>query len=203
MTPRDIGHGRYDTALGAVLASIFGVGALVAGAALLTHGGGGIQGFAGAGFPEALRRVGGRAAGAVFALGLIEAGAVAILTISASTAYAAAECVGVTHSFNTSPRQAALFYAANFGVALVAALVILIPGAPLLSIALNANVLATVLLPVSLVFMVMLANDKGLMGPWANRRSTNVVGIAVVSFVGLCGAAYGIESFLRAVHVVS
>ncbi len=51
---------------------------------------------------------------------------------------------------------------------------ILIPGAPLLSIALNANVLATVLLPVSLVLMVMLANDKGLMGPWVNKRSTNV-----------------------------
>ena len=201
MTPRDIGHGRYDTAVGAVLAAIFGIGALVAGAALLTHGGAGIQGFAGAGFPEALRRVAGSAAGAVFALGLIEAGAVAILTISASTAYAAAECVGVTHSFNTSPRQAGLFYAANFGVALVAAIVILIPGAPLLSIALNANVLATVLLPVSLVFMVMLANDRGLMGAWANRRSTNVIAVAVVSFVGLCGAAYGIDSFLLAVHV--
>jgi Mn2+/Fe2+ NRAMP family transporter len=201
MTPRDIRHGRYDTAVGAVLASIFGIGAVVAGAALLTHGGAGIQGFAGAGFPQALRRVAGAAAGTVFALGLIEAGAVAILTISASTAYAAAECVGVTHSFNTFPRQAALFYAANFGVALTAALVILIPGAPLLSIALNANVLATVLLPVSLVFMVMLANDKGLMGAWANRRSTNVIGIAVVTFVGLCGTAYGIDSFLRAVHV--
>ena len=48
-------------------------------------------------------------------------------------------------------------------------MVILIPGAPLLSIALNANVLATVLLPVSLVFMVMLANDRGLMG--AGRTS--------------------------------
>jgi len=201
MTPRDIRHGRYDTAVGAVLAAIFGIGALVAGAALLTHGGAGIQGFAGAGFPDALRRVAGSAAGAVFALGLIEAGAVAILTISASTAYAAAECVGVTHSFNTSPRQAGLFYAANFGVALVAAIVILIPGAPLLSIALNANVLATVLLPVSLVFMVMLANDRGLMGAWANRRSTNVIAVAVVSFVGLCGAAYGIDSFLLAVHL--
>jgi Mn2+/Fe2+ NRAMP family transporter len=201
MTPRDIGHGRYDTAVGAVLAAIFGIGALVAGAALLTHGGAGIQGFAGAGFPDALRRVAGSAAGAVFALGLIEAGAVAILTISASTAYAAAECVGVTHSFNTSPRQAGLFYAANFGVALVAAIVILIPGAPLLSIALNANVLATVLLPISLVFMVMLANDRGLMGAWANRRSTNVIAVAVVSFVGLCGAAYGIDSFLLAVHL--
>jgi len=202
MTTEDVRHGRYDTALGAVLAAIFGIGALVAGAALLTHGGSGIQGFAGAGFPQALKRVAGASAGTVFALGLIEAGAVAILTISASTAYAAGECVGVSHSFNTSPRSAAVFYAANIGVALLAGMVILIPGAPLLSIALNANVLATVLLPVSLVFMLMLANDRGLMGRWANRRSTNVVGVAVITFVSVCGAAYGVDSFLQSVHVI-
>jgi Mn2+/Fe2+ NRAMP family transporter len=202
MTPSDLKHGRYDTAAGAVLASIFGVGALIAGAALLSHGGAGIQGFAGAGFPRALAHVSGGAAGAVFALGLIEAGAVAMLTISASTAYAAGECVGASHSFNTSPRNAAVFYAANVGVALLAAMVILIPGAPLLSIALNANVLATVLLPVSLVLMLMLANDRGLMGAYANRRSTNLIGIAIVAFVGICGAAYGIDSFLQTIHVV-
>jgi Mn2+/Fe2+ NRAMP family transporter len=202
MTPSDVKHGRYDTAAGAVLAAIFGIGALIAGAALLTHNGSGIQGFAGAGFPEALRRVAGGGAGAVFALGLIEAGGVAILTISASTAYAAGECVGVSHSFNNSPRNAAVFYAANVGIALLAAAVILIPGAPLLSIALNANVLATVLLPVSLVFMFMLANDRGLMGPWANRRSTNVIGVAVIAFVGVCGAAYGIDSFLLSAHLI-
>jgi len=202
MTPRDVNHGRWDTAVGAVLAAIFGVAALVAGAALLTHNGSGIQGFAGAGFPAALKHVAGNAAGTAFALGLVEAGAVAILTISASTAYAAAECVGVAHSFNSSPREATVFYAANFGIALIAAAVILIPGAPLLSIALNANVLATVLLPVSLVFMVMLANDKGLMGRWANKRSTNVIGIAVIAFVGICGAAYGIDSFLQTTHII-
>jgi Mn2+/Fe2+ NRAMP family transporter len=202
MTPSDVQHGRYDTAVGAVLAAVFGIGALIAGAALLGHDGSGIQGFAGAGFPQALEHVAGGAAGAVFALGLVEAGGVAILTISASTAYAAGECVGVSHSFNTSPRNAAVFYAANVGVALLAAVVILIPGAPLLSIALNANVLATVLLPVSLVFMVMLANDRELMGRWANRRSTNVVGIAVIAFVAVCGAAYGIDSFLQSVHLI-
>jgi Mn2+/Fe2+ NRAMP family transporter len=202
MTPRDVNHGRWDTAAGAVLASIFGVGALIAGAALMSHHGSGIQGFAGAGFPEALKHVAGAAAGDAFAIGLIEAGAVAILTISASTAYAAGECIGVSHSFNSSPRNATLFYAANIGVALVAAAVILIPGAPLLSIALNANVLATVLLPVSLVLMVVLANDRGLMGAWANKRSTNVIGIAVIAFVGLCGAAYGIDSFLQTTHVI-
>jgi Mn2+/Fe2+ NRAMP family transporter len=202
MTPADVSHGRYDTAAGAVIAAVCGIGALVAGAALLAHHGSGIEGFAGAGFPAALKRVAGPAAGTVFALGLIEAGAVAILTISASTAYAAGECVGVSHSFNSSPRNAAVFYTANIGVAVLAATVILIPGAPLLSIALNANVLATVLLPVSLVLMVMLANDTELMGRWANRRSTNVVGIAVIAFVGLCGAAYGIDSFLQAVHAI-
>ena len=62
--------------------------------------------------------------------------------------------------------------------------------------------LATVLLPVSLVLMVMLANDKGLMGQWVNKRSTNVIGIAVIAFVGVCGAAYGIDSFLQAVHLI-
>jgi Mn2+/Fe2+ NRAMP family transporter len=205
MTPRDVRHGRYDTAAGAILAAIFGIGALIAGAALRVGGHriySGIQGFAGAGFPEALRRVAGSAVGTVFALGLIEAGAVAILTISASTAYAAGECVGVSHSFNNSPRNAGVFYTANAGIALLAAAVILIPGAPLLSIALNANVLATVLLPVSLVFMVMLANDRGLMGAWANKRSTNAIGIAVIAFVGLCGAAYGIDSFLQTIHLI-
>ena len=204
MTPSDVRHGRYDTALGAVLAAIFGVGALVAGAALLTHNGSGIQGFApNAGFPQALKHVAGSAAGTVFALGLIEAGAVAILTISASTAYAAGECIGASHSFNSSPRGAAVFYAANIGVALLAAVVILIPGAPLLSIALNANVLATVLLPVTLVFMVMLANDRQLMGRWANGRTINIIAAVIVAFVSICGAAYGIDSFLLQVHLIS
>jgi Mn2+/Fe2+ NRAMP family transporter len=202
MTPRDLKHGRYDTAIGAALAAIFGVGALIAGAALFTHNGSGIHGFAGAGFPEALNHVAGSAAGTVFALGLIEAGAVAILTISASTGYAAGECIGVSHSFNCSPRTALVFHSANIGVALLAATVLLIPGAPLLSIALNANVLATVLMPASLVLMVLLANDKGLMGPWANKRATNAIGATVIAFVGLCGAGYGVDSFLQTTHLI-
>jgi Mn2+/Fe2+ NRAMP family transporter len=202
MTARDVRHGRFDTAAGAALAAVFGIGALIAGAALLTRHGSGIQGFTGAGFPAALSHVAGSAAGALFALGLIEAGAVAILTICASTAYAAGECAGVSRSFNGSPRGAAVFYAANIGIALLAAVVILMPGAPLLSIALNANVLATVLLPVSLVFMVMLANDTALMGRWANKRSTNAMAVITIAFVGLCGAAYGVDSFLQATHLI-
>jgi Mn2+/Fe2+ NRAMP family transporter len=202
LTPRDLVQGRIDTIIGGILAAVFGCGALIAGAALFGHGGANVQGLAGAGFPAALRAVSGPGVATVFALGLIEAGAVAVLTISASTGYAAGEAIGVTSSFNSSPRRALMFYGATAAVALIAAGVILIPGAPLLSIALNANVLATVLLPVTLVFMIMLASDRELMGRRANSRSTNRVAIAIVAFVSLCGAAYGIDSFLRTIHVV-
>jgi Mn2+/Fe2+ NRAMP family transporter len=204
MTSADIKHGRWDTVAGGVLAAIFGIGALLAGAALLTHNGANIpdHGLAGAGFPAAIRAVSGGPAATVFALGLIEAGAVAVLTISASTAYAAGECIGVSRSFNNSPRHALIFYLANAGVALIAAAIILIPGAPLLSIALNANVLAAVLLPVALVFVVMLANDRDLMGKWVNKRSTNVIAITIIAFVAIFAAAYGIDSFLGTVHII-
>ncbi len=203
MTPGDVRHGRLDTALGAGMAAVFGCAALIAGAALATHNGAEIQGLSGAGFPGALGHVAGGAVGTLFALGLIEAGAVAILTISASTAYAAGECIGVSHSFNSTPRHAAIFYAANIGAALIAAAVILIPGVPLLSIALNANVLATVLLPVALVFVLMLARDRELMGRWVNKRSTNVIGGTVIAFIAICGATYGIDSFLRTAHIIA
>ena len=202
MTPDDLRHGRYDTVAGGVLAALFGCGALIAGAALATHGGGNIQGLSGAGFPAALAAVSGHAVGTVFALGLIEAGAVAVLTISASTGYAVGECIGAPHSLNSSARGAALFYGANIGAAAIAAAIILIPGAPLLSIALNANVLATVLLPVALVFMIMLANDRELMGRWVNGAMLNRVAIGIVVFISVCGAAYAIDSFLQTTHVL-
>ena len=96
-----------------------------------------------------------------------------MLTISASTGYAVGECVGARLSLNNSrARRGAVLRREPRRGALIAAAIILIPGAPLLSIALNANVLATVLLPVTLVFMIMLANDRELMGRWTNSVAT-------------------------------
>jgi Mn2+/Fe2+ NRAMP family transporter len=202
LTPDDLRHGRFDTLIGAVFAAVFGIGAMIAGAALARHGGASLQGLAGAGFPAALGGVSGHAVATIFALGLIEAGAVAILTISASTGYAAAESVGAPHSMNYNARSAAIFYGANIAAAVIAAAIILIPGAPLLQIALNANVLATVLLPVALVFVIMLVNDRQLMGSHTNGRVHNVVAVAIAAFVALCGAAYAVDSFLRVVGVL-
>ncbi|WP_284676037.1 NRAMP family divalent metal transporter [Paenarthrobacter sp. DKR-5] len=199
LTRADVGYGRAETALGAALAALFGAGALITGAVLAGPG----AAFESAGMPWALDHAAGPPVGALFSLGLIDAGAVALLTISASTSYAAAECLGLPHSFNAAPRRAVAFHAVNIASAAAAASVILIPGVPLLAIALNANVLATVLLPVTLVFLLMLANDRELMGSSANKPSTNVLTGAVIVFITVCAGAYAVTAFLQATHLIA
>lgn len=200
MTPKDIAQGRFDTVLGGLLAGAAGCGALVAAAVLFTHhvDASNLQG--GAGFAEALRPIIGSPGAAVFALGLIEAGALATMTISASTAYALGEALAGPHSFNRKLSEAPRFYGFNVGVALVAAAVVLIPGAPLLSITLNANLLAVVLLPAALVFLLLMANDRELMGPQSNPPWLNATGILVAGLVALAGSAYAVVAFFNVVR---
>ena len=199
VTPRDIGQSRFDTILGGLLAAAAGIGALVVASALFSHhvDPGKLQG--GAGFADALRPLLGYPVAAIFSLGLIEAGALAMMTISASTAYALGEALAGPHSFNRSIGEAPGFYAFNIGISLLAAVIVLIPGAPLLSIALNANLLAVVLMPAALVFLIMLANDRQLMGPQTNSRWLNVVAASVALLVGLAGTAYALVAAFNAV----
>jgi Mn2+/Fe2+ NRAMP family transporter len=199
MTPKDIPEGRIDTVLGGVIAAATACSALVVASALYVHHVDSSHLQGGAGFAEALKPIIGYPGAALFALGLIEAGALATLTISASTAYALGEALSGPHSFNRKLGEAPSFYAFNIGIAVVAAAIVLIPGAPLLAITLNANLLATVLMPATLVFLLMLANDHDLMGPRANPRWLNISGGLVVALVGLAGTAYAVVASLNAI----
>ena len=198
ITPKDIPQQRLDTAIGAVVAAAAGIGALLMASVLYLHhvNPGLLQG--GAGFAEALQPITGYPIAAVFSLGLVEAGALATMTISASTAYAVGEALEGPHSFNRKVSDAPAFYAFNIGVAVVAAAVVLIPGAPLLAITLNANLLATVLMPAALVFLLMLANDRELMGPRSNPVWLNLVGGTIALLVGAAGTAYAVVAFAAA-----
>jgi Mn2+/Fe2+ NRAMP family transporter len=197
MTPKDIAQGRFDTILGGLLAAAAGCGALIAAAALYAHHVDATNFQGGAGFAEALRPIIGSPGAAIFALGLIEAGALATMTISASTAYAVGEALAGPHSFNRKLSEAPRFYGFNIGVAVLAAVIVLIPGAPLLSITLNANLLAVVLLPAALVFLLMLANDHELMGPQSNPPWLNAAGILVAGLVALAGSSYAVVAFIN------
>lgn len=197
LTPRDIPGGRMDTFAGTVLAALAGCATLIAAAPLFVHHVDMTHYGNGTGYASALADLIGRRAGMLFALGLIEAGAVAMLTISASSAYAIGEVAGgAGHSFNRSLAEAPLFHCANIGLAIIAGLVVLIPGAPLLAIMLNANVLAAVLMPPALVFLLILANDRAIMGQHVNSRLTNAIGILITLLVTIAGSASAVVSFL-------
>lgn len=200
LTVADLGESRIDTAIGGVVAAATGCAALVATAPFYDHHIA-VLAQGGAAYAQALRPIVGHLAASLFALGLLEAGALGILTISASTAYALGESVpGGAHSFNDKLTSSRKFHFANIGLVLVAGLITLIPGTPLLSIALNANLLAVVLLPAVLVFLLLLANDHEIMGSAANGIVTNAVGIAITAVIVLAGGAYAVMSFLQVVR---
>jgi Mn2+/Fe2+ NRAMP family transporter len=202
MSRRDIRRGRQNTAIGAVLAALTGCAALVAATPLFNHHIDMSQYQSGAGFAEALRPIIGAPGAALFALGLVEAGAVAMLTISASTAYSIAEMIsGAGRSFDAPLRQAPLFHATNVGIAILAGAVVLIPGAPLLTLSLNANLLATILMPAALVFLLIMSGDRQIMGAYANGRTATVLGVAIAVLVALAGAAYAVVAFLGALGI--
>ena len=104
---------------------------------------------------------------------------------------------GTGHSFNRTIREAPLFYAANIGIALLAGVIVLIPGMPLLAITLNANLLATVLMPAALVFLPIMVNDGEIMGARVNSRLTNLAGVLITLLVTLAGSSYAAVAFVN------
>jgi Mn2+/Fe2+ NRAMP family transporter len=204
MKQHDIGRGRQNTAIGAVIAALTGCAALVAATPLFTHHIDMSHYQGGAGFAEALRPIIGAPGATLFALGLVEAGAVAMLTISASSAYSIAEMIsGASSSFNASIDQAPVFHATNVGIAILAGMIVLIPGAPLLTLSLNANLLATILMPPALVFLLMMSGDQEIMGVYANGRTATVLAVAITALIALAGSAYAAVGFLGALGIHS
>jgi Mn2+/Fe2+ NRAMP family transporter len=192
LTRHDLPQGRIDTAIGAAVAAMAGIAALVA-AAPLYRAHIDVSAFlSGADFATALKPLIGSTGASLFALGIIEAGLLAAMTISTSSSYALAETVSAKHSLNLDFSSGWVFYTAAMGSALFAAAVVLIPGAPLLAMTLTVNVVATLLMAPALLLLLLLANDRDIMGDLANGRLANAAGGTIVAGICAVGTLYGL-----------
>jgi Mn2+/Fe2+ NRAMP family transporter len=192
LTAADIGEGRVDTAIGAIIAAIAAIATVVAAAPLFAHHVD-VSSFAsGADFATALRPYLGTTGATLFALGIIEAGLVAAMTISTSSAYALGETTHARHSLNLDFSQGTLFYGTVILSTLIAAAVVLIPGAPLLALTLTVNVIATLLMAPALLFLLLLVNDREIMGDHANTWRANLAGGSIVGLIAVVGIFYGV-----------
>jgi Mn2+/Fe2+ NRAMP family transporter len=192
LTKKDIYFGRFDTALGAALASAAAIGTILATAPLFVHKMT-ADNFQAAEFAEALQPLIGHFGASLFALGMVEAGIVAAITISTSSAYAFGEVTHKPHSLNLPLGEGRTFYAVLSLCAVAAAAIVLIPGLPLVYVVLVVNVVAVLAMPPALVFLFMLVNDKEVMGDLVNPLWANIVSTAVVLLLTTAGVLFGIS----------
>jgi len=193
MQPRDINAGRFDTILGVVLASTFAIAAILATAPLFQHGINAAD-FQGAQFAEALEPLIGHTGAALFALGIFEAGIVAAIAISTSSAYAFGEVLKTGHSLNRPLRDAWPFYLVLLGSAAAAAALVLIPKFPLEFVVLTVNVIAVLAMPPALAFLLLLVNDREVMGEHVNGTWANIAGITVTVLLIIAGIGFGLAT---------
>ncbi|MGC2299045.1 MAG: divalent metal cation transporter [Acidobacteriaceae bacterium] len=191
LTTKDIRYGRVDTFLGASLAAAAALGALLATAPLF--GRMSADNFQAAEFAQALVPLIGRFGASLFALGMVEAGIVAAITISTSSAYAFGEVTQRPHSLNLPMTEGRSFYAVLGLCAAAAAGIVVLPGLPLVFVVLVVNVVAVLAMPPALVFLYLLVNDKEIMEGVPSPRWMNALAAAVVVLLTAAGILYGLS----------
>jgi Mn2+/Fe2+ NRAMP family transporter len=183
ITPRWLGYERADTAIGALLfagcaAAVMTLSAAAVGSTAL-HGH-----FANAGgVADAIGSHLGGAAGLVFAFALLNASLLGAGAVSLSGSYAIAEVTGTKHSLHRGFADARRFHASFAGLVAFAAGIVLLPRLPLGAITTLVQALAGILLPSTLVLLLILCNDKHLLGPRTNTRLQNAAAMIAIATV--------------------
>jgi len=121
----------------------------------------------------------------LFALGLLNAGIFTASILPLSTAYYVCEAFGFESGVEKRFSEAPFFYGLYAALIVIGAGIVMIPHAPLLDIIFWSQVLNGALLPLVLVLMLLLINNKQLMGPYTNNLAVNIVTWATVVIVGV------------------
>ncbi len=198
MDIKDIKYGKIDTLAGALLTCGVAVFIIIATAAAFHfHPGGQILVESAAEtatrMPDVMAGRLGLWAKGLFAVGLFDAGLLGALCISLATSWSLGEVFGWAHSLNRSVREAPWFYVGYLFMLGSAGVVSLVANtAAQDTITIFVQVVAVTLLPTALVFLILLLNDKPLMGEHVNTRAQNIANWSITIFVILISTAYGL-----------
>jgi len=183
ITPRWINYERADTVIGAFVV-VLGAGVLIAVTAFAFVGTPYFGRFVDAGtVASGLSHQLGSTAGTFYAIVLLNASLIGAAAVTLATSYAFGDVFSAKHSLNRGPLDAKLFYGSFALMVAAAAGIVLIPGAPLGLITTSVQALAGVLLPSATVFLLLLCNDREVLGPWCNPTWLNVVASVIIGIL--------------------
>src|SRR5271167_1813946 len=179
ITPRFIPYERADTTLGAFVVVISAAMILVV-AVFAVRGTNLVGHFTNAlGVADALA-MHGWWYGAAFAVVLLDASIIGASAVTLSTSYAFGDVFGIKHSLHRKFREAKPFYATYAGMIVASGTIVLIPGTPLGLLTEAVQALAGILLPSAAVFLLLLCNDREVLGPWMNPRWLNILASFII-----------------------
>jgi Mn2+/Fe2+ NRAMP family transporter len=183
LTRDDLKLLRVDVWTGSLLTGIIGFFVIVTCAATLNKSG--IQINDAADAAKALEPLAGTLAKELFAIGLIGAALLAASILPLSTAYSVSDLTGRPAALDDSPREAPLFYATFGVITVVSAILILIPGAPLIRILVLTQILNAVLLLPLLIYMYGISRDERLMGEFVSTKTMRVIYGTIIAIVAI------------------
>ena len=187
ITPRFMAYERADTVIGAFVVIVGAAALLMTGdwAARSTNSAGN---FIDAGAIAHLLGQHSATLGSFFAIVLMDASIIGAAAVTLATSYAFGDVFGLKHSLHRGFADAKQFYLSYTAMVVLAAAIVLIPGAPLGLITTGVQALAGLLLPSASVFLLLLCNDPQVLGPWVNRPWLNwVAGLIVGTLLLLSG----------------
>jgi len=185
VTVRQYRASRWDVIIGALFAAVIAWFIIVACAATL-HLTGQTEIRDAADAAMALKPLAGEFAYLLFAAGLFNASLFAATVLPISTAYAVCEGLGFESGLDKKFHEAPVFYWLYTLLIVLGAGVLLLPNIPLVQIMFFSQVVNGVMLPFVLIFMLLLVNDRELMGTHVNSRGFNIIAwITVASMMGL------------------
>jgi NRAMP (natural resistance-associated macrophage protein)-like metal ion transporter len=185
VTRRGLKASRWDVITGCIFTDVVAWFIIVACAAtLFVHGYRNIQYAADA--AQALKPLAGQYAYILFAVGLFNASLFAASILPLSTAYTVCEGLGFESGVDKKFSEAPFFYWLYTFLIVAGAAVLLIPGLPLIRIAVLSQVVNGVVLPFVLIFMLLLINKKEIMGEYVNSHLFNAIAwVTTVIMIGL------------------
>jgi Mn2+/Fe2+ NRAMP family transporter len=187
ITPRFMAYERADTVLGAFVV-IVGAAALVMTGDWAARSTDTTGKFTDAGAIAHLLGQHSTTLGSFFAIVLMDASIIGAAAVTLATSYAFGDVFGLKHSLHRGFADAKQFYLSYTAMVVLAAAIVLIPGAPLGLITTAVQALAGLLLPSASVFLLLLCNDRQVLGPWVNRAWLNwFAGLIVGTLLLLSG----------------
>lgn len=194
ITVNNLKYSRIDAVLGAIVVNIVAFFIVIACAATIHVNG--VQVNDVADISKALVPFAGQYASLLFAFGFLNASLFAASILPLSTAYYVCESLGLEAGVSKGFREAPVFHGLYLGLIVLAVIIIMIPNVPLLGILYLSQVANGILLPFILILMLLIINDKKIMGEHVNSRLFNIISWAIVIIVMCLSIALVITTIL-------